>query len=47
MGTYGHIDELEEAPRLPAEDAIRQVREGRNGDSCSSLVRLALAEAAG
>ena len=28
MGTYGHvIDELEEAPNLPAEDAIRRARE--------------------
>jgi integrase len=47
-GTYGHvIDELEDPPRLPAEDAIRQAREGRNGDSCSPLVRLPLAEAVG
>jgi len=28
MGTYGHvIDELEDAPNLPAEDAIRRARE--------------------
>ncbi len=32
MGTYGHvIDELEDAPRMPAEDAIRQAREERFG----------------
>ena len=48
MGTYGHvIDELEDAPRLPAEDAIRQAREGRNAGACSPLVRLPIAEAAG
>jgi integrase len=40
MDTYGHvIDELEDAPRLPAEDAIRQAREQRFAISCSSLVR--------
>jgi integrase len=47
MGTYGHvIDELEDAPRLGAEDAIRQAREGRFGDACSPVVRLPLAAAA-
>ena len=48
MGTYGHvIDELEDAPRLAAEDAIRQAREARAGDSCSPVVRLAAAGAGG
>jgi hypothetical protein len=29
MGTYGHvIDELEDAPRITAEDAIVQARRG-------------------
>ena len=29
LDTYGHvIDELEDAPRVPAEDAIRAVRNG-------------------
>ncbi|MCP9490367.1 MAG: site-specific integrase [Solirubrobacteraceae bacterium MAG38_C4-C5] len=46
MGTYGHvIDELEDAPNLPAEDAIRAAREGRNGGSCSPLVRVPQAAA--
>ena len=29
LGTYGHvIEELDEAPRIPAEDAIRAARSG-------------------
>jgi hypothetical protein len=29
LSTYGHvIDELDDAPRIPAEDAIRAAREG-------------------
>jgi len=39
MGTYGHvIDELEDAPQLPAEDAIRQARERVFGGSRTRLV---------
>jgi integrase len=39
MSTYGHvIDELEDAHRLPAEDAIRQARERHSGGSCTRLL---------
>jgi hypothetical protein len=32
MSTYGHvIEELEDAPRLPAEEAIRRARGERRG----------------
>jgi hypothetical protein len=30
LGTYGHvIDELDDSPQIPAEDAIRAARSGR------------------
>ena len=37
--TYGHvIDELEDAPQLPAEEAIRQAREALGRKACSRFV---------
>ena len=35
LGTYGHvIAELEDAPRLSAEEAIREARRVRSAKSC-------------
>jgi hypothetical protein len=33
LRTYGHIEELLNAPQLPAEEAIRQARESQPGET--------------
>ncbi|TMK41131.1 MAG: hypothetical protein E6G56_04470 [Actinobacteria bacterium] len=48
MGTYGHvIDELDDAPRIAAEDAIQSAREGGFAGARSSVVPLAAVADAG